>query len=250
MEPTELERYARHIVLREIGGPGQARLRAARIAIVGAGGLGAPSLLYLAAAGIGHITLIDDDVVSLSNLQRQVIFATSDIGQPKVLAAQATLAGLNPGVAVQPVQARLSEDNATELLAGHDLVLDGSDNFTTRYLVNAQCAALQIPLVSAAMSQWEGQISLFDPANGTPCYACVFPETPEQGLAPSCAEAGIIGALAGVMGSMMALEAVKYLAQAGGSSLAGSLLIYDGLWAESRRLTIKQRPTCPVCGAA
>jgi len=248
MDTADLERYARHIVLREIGGPGQARLRAARLAIVGAGGLGAPALLYLAAAGIGHITLIDDDVVGLSNLQRQVIFATSDIGQPKVLAAQATLAGLNPGVQVQPVQARLVADNALQLLAGYDLVLDGSDNFATRYLINASCTTLGIPLLAAAMSQWEGQISLYNPASGAPCYACIFPEAPAPGLVPSCAEAGIIGALAGVMGSMMALEAIKFIAQAGGASLAGNLFIYDGLWGETRRLTIAQRQDCSVCG--
>ncbi|MEX0970579.1 MAG: HesA/MoeB/ThiF family protein [Paracoccaceae bacterium] len=247
MEPAEVERYARHIVLREIGGPGQARLRRARVAVVGAGGLGAPLCLYLAGAGIGHITLIDDDSVSLSNLQRQVIFATSDIGQPKVLAAQATLAALNPGVSVQPVQARLTDEHATRLLAGHDLVLDGSDNFATRYLVNATCVTLRTPLLAAAMSQWEGQISLYSPASGAPCYACIFPEPPAPGLVPNCAEAGIVGALAGVMGSMMALEAVKFIAQAGGVGLAGRLNIYDGLWGEARSLTIARRADCPVC---
>ena len=247
MDPAELDRYARHIVLREIGGAGQARLRHARMAVVGAGGLGAPLCLYLAAAGIGHITLIDDDRVSLSNLQRQVIFATSDIGQPKVLAAQATLAALNPGVSVQPVQLRLTDENAAELLAGHDLVLDGSDNFATRYLVNATCVALKTPLLAAAMSQWEGQMSLYHPAKGAPCYACIFPEAPAPGLVPNCSEAGIVGALAGVMGSMMALEAVKFIAQAGGASLAGRMTIYDGLWGEARSLTVARRAGCSVC---
>lgn len=247
MERAELDRYARHIVLREIGGPGQARLRKARVAVIGAGGLGAPALLYLAAAGIGHITLIDDDTVSLSNLQRQVIFATSDIGQPKVLAAQATLAALNPGVAVQPVQARLDAGNAKTLLAGHDLVLDGCDNFATRYATNAACTALGLPLLAAAIGQWEGQISLYHPASGAPCYACIFPEAPAEGLAPTCAEAGVIGALAGVMGSMMALEAVKFIAQAGGAGLAGRMMIFDGLWGETRSLAIRPRPDCPVC---
>lgn len=246
LTPEELERYARHIVLREIGGPGQRRLRAARVLAVGAGGLGCPALAYLAAAGVGRITLVDDDAVSLSNLQRQILFGTADIGRPKVEAAAEALARLNPGVAVEPLPLRLVPANAAELAAGHDLVLDGSDNFATRYLVNAACVAARVPLVAAAMAQWEGQIGLWDPARGGPCYACVFPEAPAPGLAPACAEAGVVGALPGVMGAMMALEAVKAIARAG-ASLRGRLLIYDGLWAETRSIRVRPRQDCSAC---
>jgi molybdopterin-synthase adenylyltransferase len=244
----ELERYARHIVLREIGGAGQQRLRAARVFMVGAGGLGSPALLYLAAAGVGQIAVVDDDTVSLSNLQRQVIHSTEAIGAPKIDSAARTVAGINPHVAVTGHRLRLSPENADELMAQADLVLDGSDNFATRYLVNAACVCAGIPLIAAAMSQWEGQISLYHPAAGTPCYACVFPEPPAAGLAPTCAEAGIIGALPGVMGSMMAVEAIKWIARAG-TGLGGRMLIYDALDAEVRTLRIARRPDCAVCGA-
>ena len=247
LAPEEVERYARHIVLHEIGGPGQQRLRAARVLVVGAGGLGSPALLYLAAAGVGAITLVDDDAVALSNLQRQVLFGTADLGRPKAEAAREALARLNPHVAVEARALRLDAGNAPALVAGQDLVLDGCDNFATRYAVNAACVATGVPLIAAAMSQWEGQISLYDPARGAPCYACVFPVPPAAGLAPSCAEAGVVGALPGVMGSMMALEAIKHLARAG-TGLAGILLIYDGLNAETRRIRISRRPGCAVCG--
>jgi molybdopterin-synthase adenylyltransferase len=246
---TELERYARHIVLREIGGPGQMRLRAARVLVVGAGGLGAPALLYLAAAGVGQIGIVDDDRVSLSNLQRQVLYGVDDIGAPKAERAAAALARLNPHVAVVAHVRRLGADDAAALVAGHDLVLDGCDNFATRYAVNAACVAAGVPLIAAAMSQWEGQISLYDPKRGGPCYACIFPEPPAQGLAPTCAEAGIVGALPGVMGSLMALEAVKHLARAG-RSLAGRLLIFDGLDMQARTIAIAPRAECGVCGGA
>jgi molybdopterin/thiamine biosynthesis adenylyltransferase len=245
--PEEIERYARHIVLREIGGPGQQRLRAARVLVVGAGGLGSPALLYLAAAGVGTLGVVDDDQAELSNLQRQVIFGTADIGRPKAEAARDALARLNPHVAVEAHALRLDAGNAEGLVAGRDLVLDGSDNFATRYAVNAACVAAGVPLIAAAMSQWEGQISLWHPASGAPCYACVFPEPPAEGLAPTCAEAGVIGALPGVMGAMMALEAIKQLARAG-SGLAGILLIYDGLHAETRRIRVGRRAGCAVCG--
>ncbi len=246
MDPDDLTRYARHIVLREIGGPGQARLRAARVVVVGAGGLGDPALLYLAAAGVGALRVIDDDVVSLSNLQRQILFGMADIDAPKAEAARAALARINPGVAVDARMARLGAGNAAELLEGATLVIDGSDNFATRYAVNAACVAAGRPLLSAAMSQWEGQISLFDPARGGPCYRCVFPEPPAEGLAPSCAEAGVAGPLPGVMGALLALEAIKYIAEAG-EGLRGRLLLFDGLRAECRRLRVAARPDCPVC---
>jgi len=246
---SELERYARHIVLREIGGPGQMRINAARVLVIGAGGLGAPALLYLAAAGIGRIGVVDDDAVSLSNLQRQVLYGVGDIGAPKADRAAAALGRLNPHVTVLPHVLRLDAAGASELVAGQDLVLDGCDNFATRYAVNAACVAAGVPLIAAALSQWEGQISLFDPAGGGPCYACVFPEPPAAGLAPSCAEAGIVGALPGVMGSLMALEAVKHIARAG-RGLRGRLLILDALDMAVRTIAVPPRPGCAVCGGA
>ncbi len=246
LSPDELDRYARHIMLREIGGTGQQRLHAARVLVVGAGGLGCPAMLYLAAAGVGALHVMDDDVVSLSNLQRQVLFQTEDIGAPKVAAAAAALRRLNPHVAVEAEVQRLTAHNAGAAVAAADLVLDGTDNFAARYLVNAACLAAGKPLVSAAMSQWEGQISLYHPAQGGPCYRCVFPEPPEPGLVPSCAEAGIVGALPGVMGAMMALEAIKHLARTG-TGLRGQLLIFDALHAETRRIAIRADAACPDC---
>jgi molybdopterin/thiamine biosynthesis adenylyltransferase len=244
--PGELERYARHIVLREVGGPGQARLKRARVLVIGAGGLGAPALMYLAAAGVGHLGIVDDDTVSLSNLQRQVIHDTAAIGARKVDSAAAALARINPHVTVTGHAMRLTAGNAG-LVAGHDLVLDGSDNFPTRHAVNAACVAAGVPLVAAAITQWEGQISLYHPAAGAPCFACVFPQVPADGLAPSCAEAGVMGALAGIVGAMMAAEAIRLLTGAG-RTLAGRLLIHDALWGESREIAITRDPACPVCG--
>ncbi len=244
--PEELERYARHIVLREIGGPGQQRLRAAHVAVVGAGGLGSPALIYLAAAGVGQITLIDDDVVSLSNLQRQILYATDTLGAPKAGTAARVLAGLNPHITLHPLPARLTPSNAATLLTPADLILDGSDSFETRALVNRTAVAAGTPLLSGAIAQWEGQISLFDPASGGPCYACVFPTPPAPGQAPSCAEAGVLGALAGVVGAMMAGEAVKWITGAG-QSLQGEMLLYDALWSESRRIQLRADPCCAVC---
>ncbi len=244
---AELERYARHIVLREVGGTGQKRLKQARVLVVGAGGLGSPALLYLAAAGVGTIGVVDDDEVSNSNLQRQIIHTDQSIGSLKVRSAERSMKALNPHVAVEVHPERLAAARAAELIATCDLVLDGSDNFDTRYLVNEACVAAGKPLVSAAITQWEGQISVFDPARGGPCYACVFPERPAGGLAPACAEAGVIAPLPGVMGAMMALEAVKHLTGAG-SVLRGELLLYDGLWAEVRKIRVEKRADCPVCG--
>ncbi len=245
---TELDRYARHIVLREIGGPGQKALKDARVLVVGAGGLGSPALLYLAAAGVGTIGVIDDDVVDNSNLQRQVIHRDADIGTPKVFSAEAAMRAQNPNVTVRPYNRRLTEDIAAGLFADYDLILEGSDNFATRYLVNRAAADLGKPVIGAALSQWEGQISLYDPARGAPCYQCVFPEAPAPGLAPSCAEAGVIGPLPGVVGSMMVVEAVKEITQAG-DSLRGRMLIYDALYADVRVIATKPRHDCPVCGA-
>lgn len=248
LSPEELERYARHIFLREVGGTGQRRLKAAKVLVIGAGGLGAPVLLYLAAAGVGTIGVVDDDTVSLSNLQRQVIHRTADIGRPKVASARDAMLALNPDIEVRPHALRLTEAEAGTLIAEYDLILDGSDNFDTRHLVNRACVAAGKPLLSGAIAQWEGQLSLFDPAHDAPCLACVFPVIPAAGLAPSCAEAGVVGALPGVIGAMMASEAIKEITGAG-QGLRGRLLIHDALWGESRQIVVKRRNDCPVCGA-
>lgn len=248
LSSQELDRYARHIVLREIGGPGQQKLRKARVLVIGAGGLGSPVLMYLAAAGVGTIGVIDDDDVSLSNLQRQVLFDTEQQDLPKVLAAKQRLGDINPEVEIVPHMLRLTEKNGADLVSQYDLVLDGSDNFATRYTINALCVAQKTPLISGAISQWEGQISLFDPAKGTPCYACIFPASPADGLAPSCAEAGVVGALPGVIGAMMAMEAIKHITGAG-TTLSGEMLIYDGLYGESRKMKLQPTSGCLVCGA-
>ncbi|MFK5996520.1 MAG: HesA/MoeB/ThiF family protein [Rhodobacterales bacterium] len=247
MTDTEVERYARHLMLREVGGAGQQRLKAAKVLVIGAGGLGSPVLQYLAAAGVGTLGVIDDDIVSLSNLQRQVLFDEDQLDMPKVFAAQAKLAALNPHITICPYNRRLTLENAQNLFADYDLILDGTDNFNTRSLVNAACVATKTPLVSGAISQWEGQVSLFDPANGAPCYACIFPEEPADGLAPSCAEAGVMGALPGIIGSIMAAEAIKHITGAG-QTLAGEMLIYDALYGESRKIGVQRVTDCAVCG--
>ncbi len=244
---TELERNARHIVLREIGGPGQKRLKEARVLVIGAGGLGAPALQYLAAAGIGTIGVIDDDVVENSNLMRQVIHTDARIGMPKVFSAETAMTAQNPFVTVKPYHRRLTEEIAGDLFADYDLVLDGTDDADTRYLVNATAVAAKIPLISAAISQWEGQISVFDPSEGAPCYACVFPEKSAVGLAPSCAEGGVLGPLPGVLGAMMAVEAIKYIANTG-ETLSNRMMIYDALYGETRTIQIAKRSDCVVCG--
>ncbi|HXQ16176.1 MAG TPA: molybdopterin-synthase adenylyltransferase MoeB [Caulobacteraceae bacterium] len=238
----EVERYARHLVLREIGGPGQQRLKAARVLIVGAGGLGAPAALYLAAAGVGELAMVDPDTVALSNLQRQVLYTSADEGEVKVEAAAERLAALNANVRVTPIADRLTEANARALIGGFDLVLDGTDDFATRFAVNAACVAEGVTLVSGAIGRWTGQIGVFA---GCPCYRCLVPEIPPD--AETCAAVGVVGALAGVIGSMMALEAVKLIAVAG-APLTGRLLIYDALAAETRTVRIGADPQCPVCG--
>lgn len=245
---TELDRYARHIIMREIGGPGQKALKNAKVLVIGAGGLGSPALLYLAAAGVGTIGVIDDDVVDNSNLQRQVIHRDADIDVPKVFSAKAAMEAQNPAITVRPYNQRLTEDNAAELFAEYDVILEGSDNFATRYLANRVAAEQKKPMVGGALTQWEGQISVYDPAHDAPCYQCVFPEAPAPGLAPSCAEAGVVGPLPGVIGSMMAVEAVKLITEAG-EALRGRLMIYDALYAESRMIKVKKQDNCPVCGS-
>jgi molybdopterin/thiamine biosynthesis adenylyltransferase len=245
-QPAELERYARHIMLREIGGPGQKALKNARVLVIGAGGLGSPSLLYLAAAGVGTIGVVDDDTVDASNLQRQVIHTDLRIGTPKVQSARDAMLALNPFVQVRPYQRRLTAETAA-ILDDYDLILDGSDNFDTRYLVNQLAVKAGKPLISAAITQWEGQISLYDPAHGTPCYQCIFPHRPAPGMVPTCAEAGVASPLPGVIGSMMAMEAVKHITGAG-EGLKGRLMIYDALYAEVRVIRIKRREDCEICG--
>lgn len=240
--PDEHERYARHILLKEIGGPGQQRLKNATVAIVGAGGLGAPAALYLAAAGVGRLRLIDDDAVSLSNLQRQVIYRGMDVGAPKVERAREVLGELNAHVAVEAIRQRLDDSNAEYLLQGADVVLDGADDFATRFAVNAACHALGVTLISGAVGRWSGQVAAF---KRTPCYRCLVPEAPPD--AETCAQVGVVGALTGVIGSMMALEAIKEIAQAG-ESLEGRLLLFDGLKAEARTVKLARDPNCPVCG--
>jgi molybdopterin/thiamine biosynthesis adenylyltransferase len=243
-DDQEVERYARHLVLREIGGPGQQLLKAAQVLIVGAGGLGAPAALYLAAAGVGTIGLIDPDVVSLSNLQRQVLYLTADVGREKVHAAAPRLVAMNDNIIVEPIAERITPETAEEIVAGYDLVLDGTDDFATRFAVNAACVACGVPLVTGAIGRWTGQVSVF---KGRPCYRCLVPEIPPD--AETCSAVGVIGALAGVIGSMMALEAIKTIVGAG-EPLDGRLLIYDALAGECRTVRVGADPHCPVCAHA
>lgn len=244
---TRLERAARHIALREIGGMGQRQIETARVLVVGAGGLGAPALQYLAAAGVGTLGVIDDDVVELSNLQRQTIHTDARIGMPKVFSAEAALRAQNPFVTIRPYNRRLTDQIARDLLSDYDLVLDGTDDTATRYSVNRAATELGLPLVSGAISQWEGQVSVFDPASGAPCYACIFPVPAAAGVSQTCAEAGVAGPLPGVIGSLMALEALKVVTGAG-EPLRGRMLIFDGLHAETWTMKIARNPDCPVCG--
>jgi molybdopterin/thiamine biosynthesis adenylyltransferase len=237
-----VDRYARQLVLSEIGGPGQQALKRARVLIVGLGGVGAPAALYLAAAGVGTLGLIDADAVALSNLQRQIIFTSADAERPKVEAGAAHLAALNPHVAVEPFIERLTRDNARARIEGFDVVLDGTDDFDTRFAVNAACVATGTPLVSGALGRWSGQVGVFA---GRPCYQCLVPESPPD--AETCARVGVVGALAGVIGAMAALEAIKLITGAG-RPLTGRLMLYDGLAGSSRVARVAADPACPVCG--
>ena len=241
---VEIERYARHLVLREVGGPGQQKLKAASVLIVGAGGLGSPAALYLAAAGVGKIILVDPDTVDLSNLQRQVLYTEDDLGRPKAEAGTDRLAALNPHVFVAGLHGALDAGNADDLVAGVDLVLDGTDSFAVRHEVNAACVRQAKPLVSGAIGRWTGQVGVFV---SQPCYRCLVPEIPPD--AETCAAVGVVGALAGVIGSMMALEALKLIVGAG-APLTGRLLIYDALSAETRTVKVGADPECAVCGGA
>jgi molybdopterin/thiamine biosynthesis adenylyltransferase len=253
LDPQELERYARHIVLREVGGPGQQKLKAARVLVVGAGGLGAPVLLYLAAAGVGTLGIVDDDTVSLSNLQRQVIFGTDDIGTRKVDSAEAVIARLNPNVTVDTHMMRLDASNALDLIARYDLIADGSDNFATRYLVSDACYFARKPLITAAVGTFDGSLTSIRAhekrADGTPnpTYRCLFPEPPPPGTVPACAEAGILGALPGVLGSMMALEVIREIVGFG-EGLVGRLLMVDARSMRFETLDYAWDPNNPLSG--
>lgn len=244
----ELQRYARHLTLPEVGTTGQARLRTSRILVVGAGGLGSPAAMYLAAAGVGTIGLVDFDRVDLSNLQRQILHGTGDLGRPKLDSARDRLGDLNPHVQVETFDTRLTSRDALDLLRDWDIVLDGSDNFPTRYLVNDACVLLGKPYVYGSIFRFDGQVSVFA-APGGPCYRCLFAEPPAPGLVPSCAEAGVLGVLPGVIGSLQALEALK-LVLGVGESLVGRLVTFDALRLRFREMTVQRDPACAVCGEA
>ncbi|MDA8760225.1 MAG: HesA/MoeB/ThiF family protein [Amylibacter sp.] len=246
MTETELDRYSRHILLREIGGQGQSKLRKAKVLVVGAGGLGSPILSYLAAAGVGTIGVIDDDLVSLSNLQRQVLFDEDHLDYPKVFAVKDKIKKLNPFIDILPFNRRLTTLEAELLFIEFDLIVDGSDNFSTRQVVNLACVKLNKPLVSGAISQWEGQVSIFNETKNSACYACIFPIEPADGLAPNCAEGGVMGALPGIIGSVMASEVIKKITGAG-VNLTNKLMIFDALNNEFSKINIKKNINCKIC---
>ncbi len=244
----EIRRYARHIVLPEVGGVGQRKLLAAKVLVVGAGGLGSPAALYLAAAGVGTIGIVDADLVDLSNLQRQILHSMKDLGRPKVFSAQERMEALNPGVTVVPYHRKLAPDNALDIIREYDVVLDGSDNFPTKFLVNDACVMLDTPLVIAGILRFDGQLFTIIPKKG-PCYRCLFRHAPPPGLIPSCQEAGILGAVAGVLGSLQALQAVKILLGIG-EAPAGQILFFDALPGKFKALRAVRDAACPLCGDA
>jgi adenylyltransferase/sulfurtransferase len=255
LTPEEIQRYKRHLVLHDIGGQGQAKLKAARVLVIGAGGLGSPVLLYLAAAGVGTIGIIDDDRVSLDNLQRQVVHATEAVGTPKVESARETIAHLNPHVTVETFEARLDADNAADIIARFDIVADGSDNFATRYLVSDACYFARRPLVHAAVGPFDGYLTTLKPyaktAEGAPfpSYRCIFPEAPPPGMVPNCSEVGVLGSVVGVMGTLQATEVLKELTGVG-ESLAGRLLLYDAKEPRFETVRVAWDPENPLTGRA
>jgi len=246
LTPEEVLRYSRHLIMPEVGMAGQRRLKAASVLVVGAGGLGSPVSLYLAAAGVGRIGLVDFDAVDATNLQRQILHGTKDIGRSKLDSARERLEDVNPHVQVIPHEVRLTRDNALEVIAPYDIVVDGTDNFPTRYLTNDACVLLGKPNVYGSIFRFEGQVSVFDATRG-PCYRCLFREPPPPGLVPSCAEGGVLGVLPGIIGSLQALEAIKLILGTG-EPLVGRLLLFDALTLQWRTLTIRKNPACPVCG--
>ncbi len=242
----QIERYSRHIILPEVGGKGQAKLLASKVFVLGAGGLGSPSLFYLAAAGVGTIGIADDDAVDLSNLQRQIIHSEADLGKSKVISARESINGINPDVKVVEHEGRLTEDNIREVIRDYDILLDGSDNFPTRFLMNDAAFFEGKTLVSGSMFRFDGQVSVFKPHEGLPCYRCLYPEPPPKGMVPSCGEAGVLGALAGVIGVLQAVETIKELLSIG-DPLAGKLLIYDALNSAFRKVKVMKDPECALC---
>jgi adenylyltransferase/sulfurtransferase len=244
----EIRRYSRHLILPEFGARGQKKLKAARVLCVGAGGLGSPAAMYLAAAGVGTIGLVDFDAVDVSNLQRQILHGTPDIGRPKLESARDRLAALNPEVRVVTHPLLLSSENTLELFSQYDVILDGTDNFATRYLINDACVLLGKPNVSASVFRFEGQVSIFGAPNG-PCYRCLYPEAPPAGLVPSCGEGGVLGILPGVIGTLQATEAIKVVAEIG-EPLIGRLLLFDALEMRFRELKVRKDPGCAICGTA
>lgn len=241
----QIKRYSRHIILQQVGGKGQRKLLASKVLLIGAGGLGSPAALYLAAAGVGTIGLVDYDTVDLSNLQRQILHRTADLGRPKIDSATDTIRALNPDVKVVPYPVRLSSENILDIIADYDVVVDGTDNFPTRYLVNDACVMKGKPNVHGSIFLFEGQATTFLPGKG--CYRCLYPAPPPPGMVPSCQEAGVLGVLPGIVGSIQAVEAIKLILGIG-ESLAGRLLLFDALSMEFRQLKIRRSPNCPVCG--
>jgi sulfur-carrier protein adenylyltransferase/sulfurtransferase len=242
----EIQRYSRHLIMPEVGMEGQLKLKRARVLTIGTGGLGAPLGLYLAAAGVGHLGLVDFDVVDSSNLQRQVTFTTADVGKPKSEAAKARLSALNPAIEIVSYETRLTSDNALELFRGYDIIVDGTDNFPTRFLVNDACILLGKPNVYGSIFRFEGQATVFGYPDG-PCYRCLYPEPPPPGLVPSCAEGGVLGVLPGIVGSIQAMETIKLILGAG-EPLVGRLLLFDALAMRFRELKLRKNPDCPMCG--
>ncbi len=242
----EIQRYSRHLIMPEVGMEGQLKLKRARVLTIGTGGLGAPLGLYLAAAGVGHLGLVDFDVVDSSNLQRQVTFTTADVGKPKSEAAKARLSALNPAIDIVSYETRLTSDNALELFRDYDIIVDGTDNFPTRFLVNDACVLLGKPNVYGSIFRFEGQATVFGYPGG-PCYRCLYPEPPPPGLVPSCAEGGVLGVLPGIVGSIQAMETIKLILGAG-EPLVGRLLLFDALAMRFRELKLKRNPDCPMCG--
>jgi len=243
----EILRYSRHLIMPEVGMEGQLKLKGAKVLLIGTGGLGAPLGLYLTAAGVGHIGLVDFDVVDFTNLQRQVTFGTSDVGKPKTAAAAARLSNLNPDVHITTYETKLTSANALELFKDYDVVVDGTDNFPTRYLVNDACILLGKPNVYGSIFRFEGQVTVFGMPDG-PCYRCLYPEPPPPGLVPSCAEGGVLGVLPGIVGSLQALEAIKLIIGRG-DSLEGRLVLFDALAMKFRELKLRKNPHCPMCGS-
>ncbi len=245
LDPAEIRRYSRHLILPEVGTEGQKRLKAAKVLLIGTGGLGSPLGLYLAAAGVGTLGIVDFDVVDDSNLQRQVLFGISDVGRPKIEAAADRLRDINPHIEIVPYETRLESGNALELFRDYDLVVDGTDNFPTRYLVNDACVLLGLPNVYGSIFRFEGQVSVFWGARG-PCYRCLFPEPPPPGLVPSCAEGGVLGVLPGIIGALQANEVIKLIVGAG-DPLIGRLVLFDALKLRFRELKLRKDPACPIC---